>query len=117
MIGGLTVILAGPITIAMVLLLTLPFNIFQSWMAAKMWVLLVVPLTGWPAFSWAVFFGIGAITRCIHSRDYLDRREEDKTDFERDHPWLYALSKSFFLGVFAPICLYIGCWFVARIVL
>lgn len=116
-LAGLLLMIIGPAMLALTLLVLLPFNMFQAWMAAKIWALLVVPLTGWPVLSWAVFFGIAATLRCIHTRDYLARRDEDKPDFEREHPWLNALVSAIVTGIIAPILLYGGAWVIARIVL
>lgn len=114
MIVGIALLLIGPAMFVAFLLLTLPFNIFASWIASKIWLMLVVPLTGWPALSWPAIFGIAAVLRTIHSREFNQKREEDKTDFEREHPWWNALSTAFFLGVIAPLLLYAGAWLVAR---
>jgi hypothetical protein len=113
-LGAILIVLAGPLFMAATLLLVLPFNLFQSWIASKIWVMLVVPLTGWPTLSWAVFFGIAATLRVIHTRDYNQKRDEDKTDFEREHPWWNAASMAMIGGFFAPILLYAGAWLVAR---
>jgi hypothetical protein len=99
------------------LVLVLPFNLFQSWIAAKIWLMLVVPLTGWPALTWAIFFGIAATLRCIHSRSFTVRRDEDKPDLEREHPWVAAFLGAMVTGFIGPILLYAGAWIVARIVL
>lgn len=116
-LAAVLLVLAGSLLMVATLLIVLPFNLFQSWIASKIWIMLVVPLTGWPALSWAVFFGLAATARVIHSRDYTQKRDEDKTDFEREHPWANALSTSMVAGVFAPLLLYASAWLVARWVL
>lgn len=99
------------------IILVLPFNLFQSWVAAHIWIMLVVPLTGWRPLSWAIFFGIAATLRVIHSRHIEFKREEQKTDLEREHPWAYAFLGTLTAGFFAPICIWVGAFIVSRMVL
>jgi hypothetical protein len=97
--------------------LVLPFNLFQSWVAAHIWLMLVVPLTGWRPLSWAILFGIAATLRVIHSRHVEVKRDDHKTDLEHEHPWAYAFICALTSGFFAPICIWVGAWIVSRMVL
>jgi hypothetical protein len=97
-------LLGVPVLLALIVLVSIPILLYAGWIAAKVWVLLLVPL-GFTAYPTTFFVGLGLVFACLRP----NRPDETKDDGSE---WYTKLGKALFIGFGAPTLAY----FVALVI-